>query len=904
MLTVYDCKTEHLTDPIGLDCSAPRFSWKLRSDRTNVVQISYRIVVTCDNDVFWDSGLIASDASQNIRYAGQPLQSGQILCWRVEVTDGIDEAISEPASFEMGLLDLSDWKCRWITSEAEIDYNAPKPAPLFRKSFMVRPGLIRARIYQSSHGLYEFWINGAEGTQDRFKPGLTSYQKRVQYQTYDVLSLLQEGENIWAVQLGDGWWRGSTGGGYRNNFGFKLGFIGQLVLTYSDGSTDIVGTDSTFRTATGGLLRSDMKAGDVYDANQEPLGWKTAGFDDAGWASVLPLSEYALTDTLIPSRSVPVREKEVFNAAVFRDGNGKLVLDFGQNIAGYVRMTLRNCSRRQRITLWHGEGLKAGRFSAENIENVGEDRFQCVEYIAKGDPEEYYCPRFSVFGFRYVLMDGYDEANIRPGDFTAIAVYSDLPQTGDFSCSNELINQLVKNSRWSQKGNFLDVPTDCPTRERSAWSGDSQVYVKTASEFMDVYPFFEKWLQDLNLEQFPSGCVGNTFPSTNSLHNAEERQLMIEQNRFVFIPPTMAGPDGEPGIVDGAAGWGDTATITPWTLYLCYGDKQILSQQYESAKRWSLYQRECAKDHNPLYESDPQYHTVTDGVLDADYIFDTKFHWGEWLEPDAPENNGPTAFNPPEWAVRGNPLVATAYLYYSSVLVAKMAKLLNKSEDEADFTAYAENVKRVYNKYFIQSDGTILKGRQAPYARTLAFDLADSETRPKVIQKLAEAVEGAGYTMNTGFLSTPFILQQLTDNGFTDHAFQLLEQTKYPSWLHSVTLGATTILENWNGLDNYTGSFNHYSYGAVCDFLFSRVAGIQPDESVPGYKHFFLQPVTGGTLTHAEASYDSVYGRIRSSWRKSGDVVKYSFEIPANTKATVLLPGQEPVELGSGSYDF
>lgn len=922
MLKIYDCKTEYRNNPIGIDAAAPRFSWKIQSDRQNVIQTSYRIIAHSGNTLLWDSGSVLSSESQRIPYGGPTLTSGQQVYWTVEVSAGGVTAVSESAFFEMGLLSPDCWKAAWIEPEGDIDYDLYKPAPLLRKVFPVKSGLVRARIYQSAHGLYEFWINGVRGTGDRFNPGFTSYHYRVQYQAYDILPLLQEGENVWAVQLGDGWWRGNTGGGNRNNFGFKLHFIGQIVLDYADGSQEVVITDPGFKTSFGGLLSSDMKNGDVYDARLEPNEWKLPDFDDSQWNQVHLAQKFNNLDALIPSRSVPVTEHETFDAKVFLDASGNLVLDFGQNIAGYVRMTVRGCRPGQKITLLHGEGLKNGVFSTDNIELPFDDPFQQVDYICNGDSEESYCPNFSVFGFRYVKVEGY-EGTILPGDFVAVAVYSDLEETGSFRCSNPLVNQLVNNSLWSQKGNFLDVATDCPTRERSAWSGDGQVYCKTASDFMCVYPFFEKWMYDLTLEQFESGCVGNTFPSTNTLHNPEEQKRMIEQGRFIFTPPTLAGPKGNGELLDGAAGWGDVATIVPYTMYLCYGDKQILNQQYESAKRWSLYQRNATKNHNPLYEDHPEYHTFTDGILDADFIFDTKYHWGEWLEPDAVENGGPTSFNPPEIAKRGNPLVATAYLYYSSILVSKMAEVLGKNEDAQDFLAYAKNVKRVYNKYFIQRDGTILEGRQAPYARTLAFGLADKENEPLVAEKLAQAVRDNGYKLNTGFLSTPFVLQQLCRYGYVDCAFRLLEQTENPSWLHPITLGATTILESWSGMDNFSNSFNHYSYGAVCDFLFSWVAGIQPVWATPGYRHFILRPTWGGSLSYAEASFDSPYGVIRSAWTLVDGTVRYQCKIPANTTASVVLPndfkltaadmakyspksqdGVIMIHLGSGSYTF
>ncbi len=922
MLEVYDLRTEYRSNPVGIDAGHPRLSWKLRSDKKNVVQESYRIVAKSHGETIWDSGIVHSEESQRVLYDGSELQSAQVVEWTVTVSAAGESAESQTARFEMALLASGDWKAKWIQPEESIDYEAYKPSARLRKVFEVREGLVKARIYQSAHGLYEFWINGTLGTEEKFKPGCTSYYTRLQYQVYDITDLLNPGKNVWAIELGDGWWRGNTGGGNQNNFGFYTAFIGQIILEYEDGTKDFIVSDEDFRTSEGARKRCDMEVGEIYDARENDDAWKEDGFNEDGWKKVLPATEYATVENLIPSRSVPVVEREQLEGKVFVDAQGNKVIDFGQNHAGYVKMRLRNTKPGQRVLLWHGEALKNGVFSTDNLEKTLDAPFQLVEYICKGAEVEEYVPLFAIFGYRYVKIEGYDSP-VKQGDFVSKAVYSDMDETGTFSCSNLLLNRLISNSIWSQKSNFMDVPTDCPTRERSSWSGDSQVYCKTASKLMNVYPFFEKWMDDLNAEQFESGCVGNTFPATLTFHNAQARQRMIDQGKFIFSPPAMAGPKGESDLIDGAAGWGDTATITPYTMYLCYGDKKILAQQYESAKKWVEYCIGNAKKKNPLYEEKPPYRTVTDGVCDADYIYDTHFHWGEWLEPDAAENGGSQSFSPPEMAKEGNPLVATAYLFYSSKLLAKMADLLGKDEDEAKYAEYAKKVKRVYNKYFIKEDGTILEGRQAPYARTLAFGLADPSKEKLVAAKLAEAVERAGYTINTGFLSTPFLLEQLTRYGYKEHAFKLLEQTAFPSWLHSVTLGATTILESWSGMDSYSGSFNHYCYGAVSDFMISRIAGIRPTEAHAGYKKFVIEPLIGGTLTWASASYESIYGKIVSTWEKTEEQTSFHIEIPTNTSADVILPGgmddylrikeEYPCrmeknnlvfELGSGSYEF
>lgn len=915
MLNIYDVRTEYRENPIGIDAQEPRFSWKLRSDKQNVMQECYRIITASDPDfqtVLWDSGVVYSDDSVRVRYDGNRLHTFERVYWKVIVTAGGERAESEVAFFEMGLLKERDWEATWIEADTgTIDPDPYKPVIYLRKTFIVKPGLVWARACQTAHGLYDFWLNGTPGTKDRFNPGFTSYYTRLQYQVYDITELLTEGENVWAVLLGDGWWRGVTGGLYKNNFGYQTQFFGQLVLEYADGSREIVATDEGFMTSEGPILMSDMKFGEIYDAALELGEWQMPGYDASGWKkAVCSTGKWLDKKLLIPSRSVPVREKENFEPKAFEDKDGNLILDFGQNIAGYVISVFRDLKMGQTVSLIHSEEMVDGVFSLGNIcTGLGDDtHYQQTDYTAAEDLEEVvYTPAFSIFGFQYVKIEGYSLSKIQPGDFRAVAVYSDMEETGDFRCSNPLINKLVSNSRWSQKGNFMDVPTDCPTRERSPWTGDSQVYAKTSTRFMNTYPFFEKWMMDVTAEQFANGMVGNSVPVTTSMHNAEEVERLIREGKTGFIIPGIFGPGWKSGSFDGSAGWGDTAVITPYMMYLCYGDKQILENQYETARRWVNYMINCAKDSNPDCLNNPEYHSMTNGVLDADYIFDTHFHFGEWLEPYSREAAPDHSEHVDVESTKNetNPLVATTYLYYSSTLLAEMANILGIQKDQEFYSKYAANVKRVYNKYFIQPDGMIQSDHQASYVRALQFGLcADKETERKVAEKLVKAVRDNGMKLNTGFLSTPFLLFQLLEHGYKDEAFAVLEQTEAPSWLHAVTLGATTILESWNGMDDHTASFNHYSYGAVCDFLFGAIAGIEPCLEQPGYKAFCITPVIGGTLTEAEAVFESMYGTILSSWKKEADHVNFHFEIPVNTTAYVTLPDGEKFTLGSGAYDY
>ncbi|MFC4304323.1 family 78 glycoside hydrolase catalytic domain [Cohnella boryungensis] len=897
MLGVYCLRTENLNNPLGLDNKSPRLSWKIKSDDQNVIQNGYQVQASVSvgfEQLFWDSGKVLG-RSQRIVYSGLELKSMDRVFWRVKVWDnyGNESAFGAPAFFEMGLLTGADWKAKWIEPEDEVNPDVYKPAPYIRKDFHVRTGLVSAKAYMTARGLYKFYLNGTEGTDHLFTPGFTSYYARLQYQAYDVTHLLKEGANAWGIILGDGWWRGSTGVVLKNNFGYKVAYLGQLVLSYEDGSREIIGSDESFKTSFGPLLKSDLKAGEINDARIDVAGWNMAGFNDSAWTAV-HIKDYG-TDNLVAS-SLPVRAREKFSPRIIVTPNGETVLDFGQNIAGWVEMKVQGDAGTE-VILVHGETLdKNGDFTLANLEHTGPmTDFQEIHYILNGQSEETYRPYFAIFGFRYVLLKNYP-GELKAEQFTAVSIYSDMEETGDFSCSNPLINQLVSNSRWSMKGNFMEIPTDCPTRERAGWTGDAQLFARTATDFMNVYSFYEKWLADLAAEQFPSGAVASTVPQVLGFHSVDEYERVIKNVANPMVAMLASTKPGEPGYLDGSAGWGDAAVIAPWTMYLCYGDKSILERQYDSAKAWVEYMRTNAENRNEHYKDEAYYHNNTDGELDANYVWDTMFHWGEWLEADTHQSTEQLGAEIQTRMFRGDPLTATAYYGYSTRLLSEIAGILGKKEDSEQYTKLYEKIKRVYNHYFIKENGEILEGRQAPYVRVLAFDLAYEERKQAIADRLAELVVEQDYHLNTGFLSTPFILHVLAEHGYSDVAFRLLEQESSPSWLYAVTKGATTIWESWKGVSpegELTLSLNHYSYGAVCNFLFEGVTGVRPLIEEPGYKHFVIKPWLGGTLTHAFARYESPYGTIESSWKKTDGGVDYRFVVPANSTATFMLNGSE-----------
>lgn len=770
------------------------------------------------------------------------------------------------------------WEAKWICHPE--DNRITRLVPVFRKKFQAE-GLRCAKLYITAHGLYEARINGKPVTEDKFTPGFTSYYHRIQYQEYDVTALVREGENNFEVTVGDGWWR------WNDNFGGRLALLAQLELQ-CDGGRIVIATDESFEAGIGPLVSTDLQQGEVWDAGREPGNWKQAVIETSHTEGAL-----------IPAQGMPVREKESFAGRLMRDSGGSVVIDFGQNIAGYVKMQFTHTRPGQRIHLKHGEALDPeGRFSTANCDG-GRTCFQEITYICRGAEVEEYVPHFAVFGFRYALLEG-----IAEGEFTAVAVYSHMEETGDFQCSNPLINKLVENARWSQKGNFLDVAVDCPTRERNAWTGDAQIYVRTAAYFMDVYSFFEKWLKDQAIEQYGSGKVGITFPSTSSVHDPDALQRVQSRDPHM----ALAWPSGNGHIGEDSVGWGDSAVWIPYQLYLMYGDKAILENQYHTAKRWLEYSLSCMGDKNPLYAGKPWY---LEG--DGNYIYDTKFHYGEWNEPlpPAPETvaffrSGKSASEYVAYMAKyGKPEVATAYTKRSCDNMAHMAEILGKEEDAARYHALSKKIQRAYDKYMIGEDGVIQPGHQAAYVRALALGMVSGEKKPYVVEQLKKELEAADYHLNTGFLSTVYLLPTLCDNGMEREAFRILEQTDAPGWLHPINLGATTMLENWDGMDVFRDSFNHYSFGAVCQFLFEYVAGIRPVFEAPGFRAFELKPLMGGSLTWARGEYKTRYGLIKSQWEKGPDGgYTYRCQVPDGTRASLTLPDGRKESLSGGSYTF
>ncbi len=873
-LRVQDLRCDYQLNPLGIESKEPRLSWQLTSNQRGATQSAYQIQVKDHRGELWDSGKVSSDQSLHIPYRGPALCSRQRCTWQVRVWDSNDQpsAWSEPGWWEMGLLQREDWQAHWIEPDWDEDPAVFNPSPYLRTPFTLRTQPISARLYVTAHGLYEASLNGQRVGDAYFTPGYSSYHHHLLYQTYDVSDLLHEGENVAGVILGDGWYRGSLGiTSQRNTYGQRLGLLWQLVVSYADGSEQIIVSDERWRATTGPILSSDLKEGEVYDARLEMTGWDQPGFDANEWRGVR-VAEYSL-ENLMTTSVPPVRRKEHFvPVKILTTPAGETVVDMGQNFSGVVQLRVSGPAGTT-IRLHHGEALdKDGNFTMEHlgIEPIFPAPSQTVSYTLRGGGEEVYTPFFTVHGFRYVKVEGFPGTPTSE-NFTGIALYSDLPETGTFNCSDPRLNQLQHNILWSQKSNFLEIPTDCPTRERAGWTGDAQIYAPTGSFLMQTADFFRKWLRDLATEQEPDGKVPLIVPSPAGMES------------------NLPGPVT---LLNGSAGWGDAAVILPWTLYQVYGDQHILEEQYASMKAWVDYQRRQAQDkYKPQGHTAPRYQERKPLEYEL-YLWDTNYHWGEWLEPDDPVPGLLFGEWTPEVAqIISAPHIATAYFAYSTRLLAETARVLGNEEDAREYSALYEKIRQAFISEFVGENGQITPEKQASYVRALAFDLLPEHLRPAAAQRLVKLIQEAGTHLGTGFLSTPYLCPVLGENGHLDLAYSLLMQDTSPSWLYAVKKGATTIWESWNGIDeegNPHNSLNHYSYGAIGNWLYQVVAGIAP--GAPGYRQIMFQPQPGGGLTFASASYQSLYGEIASRWQSDGERFQLTVTVPTNTTATVVIP--------------
>lgn len=861
-------RCEYLVNPLGIDVVKPRLSWIVESDERAQYQTAYRIIVASNQEIInrnegdlWDSEKVLSDQTTHVIYEGKTLESEMKCYWKVMIWDknDVSSAWSDVSSWTMGLLNPSDWKAKWIgpqliTQKSKI-HRKYIPSPLLRKKFKIKDKIKQAHVYITALGEYELYINGKRVGDHVLAPEWTDYNIRTQYQTYDISDSLHEGENVIGAMLGDGWYIGNTGPGEPGKFhcyGTTPRFLLQISITLSDGIKKEIITDSDWKMFNNGPIeRNDHFNGEVYNAQKEQAGWDGLEFNDSDWECAIV--DESISTKLVAQMNEPIRiVKEIMPVSVAEPNPGVFIFNLGQNIAGWCKIRLggSTCEPNATVTLRHGEMLNPdGTLYTKNLRMAkATDKF-----VLNGTEEREFQPHFTYHGFQYIEVKGLKQG-IKPklDMITGCVITSDSHVVGAFESSDSTLNKLWQNILWTQRDNMISVPTDCPQRnERMGWMGDAQVFCQTSNYNMDMAAFYTKFMQDVRDAQWHDG-------------------------RYPEYVPFPQKKGAEPPKLVGSPAWSDAALIIPWNVYLNYNDNKIIEKQYDSAKKFIDF-----------------IHSKNQNLIWIRFI---DHNFKDWL-------NGDTFLKSEDYPKYGasipNTVFSTAYFAHSTELLSRMTRLLGLDDDYKKYSDLAKQIREKFVSKFVDESGKIRGNTQAGYALALQFDLLPEELRPKAVAHMLEALKEYDGRISTGFCTTLPMMLQLTKWGHNDIAYKLLLSRRFPSWFYMIDQGATTMWERWDGYVEGRGfqaesmnSFNHYSIGAVGEWIYRVILGINLDKENPGYKHVILKPKPGGTLTWVKGQYESMHGKIASSWKIDGGEFTFEVSIPANTTATVYLPAE------------
>ena len=816
---------EYSVDPIGLDVVKPRFSWTPVHVERGRVQSAYQVLVAStleclDEDIgdVWDSGKVYSSQSVNVEYAGKPLESGKTYYWKVRWWDdkGYVSPWSRTAKFEMGLLKPEDWKAKWITG-----------GDLLRRRFILSRKVKSARAYATGLGYYELRINGYRVGDRLLDPGWTDYERLVLYSTYDVTGLLREGENVVGIMLGNGRFNVKPERrGFHKHYGDPRAIV-QLKIEFEDGSSELIVTDENWKASKGPVVENDIYDGEVYDARLEKEGWDSPGYDDSSWENAKiaepPGGRLVSQATFPPIRAVKLLQP----VHILNPKPNVYVYDFGQNFTGWVRLTVSG-PRGAEVRLRYAELLNPD--GTVNVANLRGARATDV-YILKGDGVEVYEPRFTYHGFRYVEVTGFPGVP-SIGNLQGVVVHTDVKPVGGFSCSNQLINDIHRNILWGQLSNLMSIPTDCPQRdERMGWMGDAQLSAEEAIYNFDMAAFYTKWIRDIKFSQREDGSVPDVVPPYWSLYPADPA-------------------------------WGTACVIIPWYMYLYYGDKRILEENYELMKNWVEFLTSKTENHILKFSK-----------------------YGDWCPPGQI-----ASLNTP------GELVSTLCYYEDVMLLSRIARIIGKFEDAEKYAELAENIKNAFNENYLKTDHYAPPG--GGYSQTancipLCLDMAPQDKRETIMKKLLDDLVAAhDCHLNTGIVGTRYLFDALTKSGYANIAYRVASQTTYPSWGYMIREGATTVWERWEYLaSSGMNSHNHIMFGSVGSWFYKALAGINADFSQPGFEKVIIKPHIVEDLTYAGASLKTIRGLIVSRWwRRGGEALALEVVIPVNSKGEVHMP--------------
>ena len=832
-MKLYDLRTEYRVNPIGIDRRHPRFSWKMESEQADTVQKSYRIMVRTGEKTVWDHRK-ESDTSVLIPYAGTSLEPETTYHVTVEVTDNHENTAEETMTFETGIFQPEEFQAKMITHDFPEEETA---CPVFYKTFPLKGAVKCARFYSTAWGVYEAYLNGVRIGDERMAPGWTSYHHRLQYQIHDITELLQSEvpkQGKLEMIVGNGWYKGIFGFMLQSKiYGSRAGAFAELHILYEDGSREVICTDETWKVRTGEILYSEIYMGETIDTDQPGI--------REGHVLAAEFDKSILT----AQENEPVRVTERIAAKeLIVTPKGEKLVDFGQNLTGAAEIRVHG-RKGQKIVIRHAEVLdKDGNFYPDTLRQAK----STDTYICNGE-EQTFLPHFTFHGFRYLCVEGLDELSL--DQFTACVMHSDMEKTGVFFCSNPKVNQLQSNISWGQRGNFLDIPTDCPQRdERLGWTGDAQIFSWTAAFHRNTALFFGKWMRDVAAESSLEKGVPHVVPDILGQYSS--------------------------------SAWSDAAVIVPWVVYQIYGDQGILEESWKCMHEWVDYIRnQCGE--NGLWQSGYQY--------------------GDWLALDKEESADRTG-------ATDKYMIANAYYLYVTDLVKQTAEVLGLGEAVKEYQDLYDATLEAFRQEYYTNTGRIVSETQTGAVLSLYFRLAREKDRERILQILRTNIENHKNHLATGFVGTPYLCHALSENGAHDLAAALFMKEDYPSWLYAVNKGATTIWERWNsilpdGSFDVSGmnSLNHYAYGSIGDWMYRKVAGVS--QLKPGYKKFRVQPMFVKGIEEAGIEFESVYGKIVSKWSCKNGKIRVHIEVPANTSAEIRLPEKDGViRAGSGIYEY
>lgn len=883
MLKIYDIKVLHEKNPMGID-EMPYFSWKLESEKQNILQESYQINITDDKKTYsWTSDVIKDSKNSFVVCDELKLKPKTKYMVEVTITDSCGEAATGCTWFETGFMG-SSWDAKWIctpfkSSKRKPGFGKQQPAVIFRQKFNIKETPVKARLYATSHGIYEAYINDKRPDYRSFAPEHTVYEKLLCYQTYDVTELLKAGENIIDMQVGDGWYMCSATLPNMKKNDYKHAAIFQLEVEYSNGQKQVVVSGENASAAEGPIRSADLFGGELFDGRIE---------DDRDNWKWLPckIGNYGYAN-LKGQVGAPVIAVNVLNPIeVFESPKSEQIVDFGQNIAGRVQIKV-DAPKGQEIILEHCEVLdKEGNYfnNIMSAGGVGKGCDQKDVYISSGKSSVYE-PHFTYHGFRYVKVTG---MKVTLDSIKAVVLSSKKENVGSFECSDVKLNKLYSNIRWSQTSNMLSIPTDCPQREKAGWTGDMLVYSKTAMENEDCTSFFKRWLENMTCDQDKYGIIPMVTPNVGSY------PMM---GKFIHMSSGVKGQGT-------SSGWGDAAVIVPYSMYEVTGDTEILRVQYETMKKWVDYVITRCKEGTPK--------KCTREKEIEQYIWDTGYHYGEWLIPSQ-NKNGMDMKNLKQIMASSSCYTAPIFGWYSVKTFGEIAAILSKDCDERNYkddslyyAEIAKKMKKAFCKGIITEDGKMPSNLMGAYVLPIYFDLVPENLKDKFASSLVKIIEDLDYTMDTGFLGTPYLLDSLVKIGRKDIALKLLWQNKSPSWLYEVEMGGTTIWENCFGYDEDGNpsnlSFNHYAFGCVADWIYRNIAGIDTD--TPGYRHLIIRPEPNEYLKSCSRTFITEQGKVAVNWIEEDNKFDLTVEIPCNSTADIILPNGEMYKVGSGQYHY